>query len=113
MTTKRIVPRDKYQGKGRLLSRGGEERASVRYQVQFFQEVLSAGVHGGPDDEVGGLMDGRGSLTATGKLDMNERGYTLELEDGRRIDVILDGSPLAATRTFITSGEFRDPEPTT
>lgn len=113
MTTRRTVPRDKHQGKGRLLSRGGEERASVRYQLQFFQEMLSAGVHGGRDDEVGGLMDGRGSLTTTGQLDMNEREYTLELEDGRRIDVILDGAPLAATRSFITSGEFRDPEPRT
>ena len=109
MTTKRIVPRDKHEGKGRLLSRGGEERAPVRYRLQFFQEMLKVGVHGGPDEEVGGLMDGRGTLTATGKLDMNELEYTLELEGGRRIDVILEGSPLEATRSFITSGELRDP----
>lgn len=106
MTAKRIVPRDEHEGKGRLLSRGGEERAPVRYRLQFSQEMLKVGVHGGPDEEVAGLMDGRGSLTATVKLDMNEIEYTLELEDGRHIDVILKGSPLEAKRPFITSGEL-------
>lgn len=106
MTTNKIVPRDKHEGKGRLLSRDGEERAPVVYRLQFFQEMLSVGVHGGHHDEVGGLMDGRGTLTVSGKLDMNEREYTLELVDGRRIDVILGGSPLEATRPFITSGDL-------
>lgn len=107
MTTKRWVPRDKYQGKGRLLSRDGEDRAPVRYNLQFFQQMLKVGAHGRPDDEVSGLMEGRGSVRADGMLDMNEREYALQLDDGRRIDVILDGSALSATRAFVTSGELR------
>jgi hypothetical protein len=93
---------------GRLLDRTGKPISEVSYDLEFF------GTRG----------KGRGAIAVSGQPPttmLNASEATLELDDGRLIDVILNNvdvrasGPLSGVRytfTFSTSGELRDPEPT-
>jgi hypothetical protein len=99
--------RDRYVGAGRLFTRDGAPLGRVRYHVQFFQEMIPAGSLEDPHREVSGLIDGQGRIFLEEGANPGGLECTLELDDGRRIDVILDGSVLSTTRAFVTSGELR------
>ena len=106
MRLRRRQTRDRYVGSGHLCARDGGVICGVRYHLQFFQEMIPAGSLEDPYREIGGLIDGQGRILLEDNTHLDGLEYVLELDDGRRIDIILDGSILSATRTFVTSGEL-------
>ncbi len=112
MTRRRIVPRERFAGQGRLVSRSGAFLCSVRYDLQFHQEILRADTLRGAV-EAEGIRSGRGTVTVVGEEEAptNTAEAILELEDGQQIDVLFRQliPPLTRTHRFITSGALRGP----
>jgi hypothetical protein len=87
---------ERLHGLGKLYTRAGDLIVEVGYSIKVRQEFI---------DGIEGQKDLWGTLSLMGKKRVlgHEHEYTLELEDGRKVDIIIH-DPSKDSITFESSG---------
>jgi len=97
-----------YEGTGQL-ELENSTRETVHYEIDEYQDVLSAASHDNPRATIGGIKSFTCSLARTRNapfLSLSGKPVTLHLEDGRKLRLLISGTRGNTISVTVTGGFF-------